>query len=64
MICIDVLLYVSMQATILSSHRQFLRRLDLLDISKGHKGDPLALYMFSDSMEVKTCMYAQIEGPE
>ena len=37
----------------LSSHRQFVRRVDLLDISKGHKGDPLAFYMFSDSMEVR-----------
>jgi hypothetical protein len=39
-------------ATVLSSHRQFVCRLDLLDISKGHKGDPLAIYMFSDSMEI------------
>ncbi|CAI8002154.1 Protein ECT2 [Geodia barretti] len=40
-------------ATVLSSHRQFLRRLDLLDISRGHsRGDPLALYIFSDSMEI------------
>ena len=40
----------------LSSHRQFLRRVDLLDIcnpNKGHKGDPLSLFMFSDSMEVR-----------
>lgn len=44
---------VAPQATVLSSHRQFLRRLDLLDISRGHgRGDHLALYIFSDSMEV------------
>ena len=45
---------LSVQATVLSSHRQFVCRVDLLDISKGHKGDPLAIYMFSDSMEVRS----------
>lgn len=42
-------------ATVLSSNRTFLRRLDLLDIgnpTKGTKGDPLALFLFSDSMEI------------
>ena len=47
------------QATVLSSHRSFLRRLDVLDIgnpSKGTKGDPLAIFFFSDSMEVSTLL--------
>ena len=43
------------QATVLSSHRSFLSRLDLLDVgnpNKATKGDPLSMFLFSDSIEV------------
>lgn len=46
----------SLQANILSSHRSFLRRVDVLDIGnpgKGTKGDTLTIFIFSDSLEVK-----------
>jgi hypothetical protein len=53
----------SLQANILSSHRSFLRRVDVLDIGnpgKGTKGDPLTIFIFSDSLEV----YSEHSDPQ
>ncbi len=48
-------------ATVLSAQRSFIRRLDVLDMGTpgkaGSKGEPLSIFLFSDSMEVSisTC---------
>lgn len=44
-----------LQATLLSSHRSFLYKVDAIELSNSlsHRGDPLSMFVFSDSMEVR-----------
>ncbi len=46
----------SLQANLLSSHRKFLTRLDVVEMtdSLSGRGDSLTLFLFSDSLEVNT----------
>ena len=60
------------QATVLSSQRAFLRRIDAVDLGNPNKkGDPITLFLFSDSVEVLTyvqrntyvqCMHMYMHG--
>ena len=48
------LLFNFLQANLLSSHRIFLKRVDVIELinSVGSKGDALSLLLFSDNLEV------------
>ncbi len=50
--------HTSIQATVLSSNRSFVRRLELLDVGNPSKsakgGDPIVMFIFTDSVEVRT----------
>ena len=53
-----------LQATLLSAQRSFLRRVDVVDIgnpSKGGKGDSIAMFLFSDSIEVKRSVALRVK---
>ena len=44
----------------LSAQRSFVRRVDVVDMgnpNKGSKGDPISIFLFSDSMEVRVVVY-------
>ena len=46
---------LGVQANLLSAQRSFVRRVDVVDIGNPHKaskGDPMSIFLFSDSMEV------------
>jgi hypothetical protein len=44
------------QATLLSSHRLFVSRIDVVELSDtlAHRGDPLSIFVFTDYLEVTT----------
>ncbi len=52
-------------ATVLSAQRSFIRRLDVLDMGTpgkaGSKGEPLSIFLFSDSMEVSVCTVYSVQ---
>ena len=48
------------QVTLISAQRLFVRRVDVADMgnpSKGTKGDPITLFLFSDCIEVRLLCY-------
>lgn len=50
---------LGVQANLLSAQRSFVRRVDVVDIGNPHKaskGDPMSIFLFSDSMEVRLCV--------
>ena len=62
MIVLPSLALYPAQATLLSAQRSFLRRVDVVDIgnpSKGSKGDSIAMFLFSDSIEASNTIMSK-----
>ena len=55
-----IIWFSASQVTLISAQRLFVRRVDVADMgnpSKGTKGDPITLFLFSDCIEVRLLCY-------
>ena len=50
------------QANLLSSHRNFISRIDVVELTDMlcHRGDPLSIFVFTDSIEVSLSLCVHI----